>query len=78
MCSSNNLETESLQGFWLKIGREEGRAEGLKEGYEKGLKVNFSILKELPDDGKAEEAKRVLSDSDYRERLCREYLSEQE
>ncbi len=63
---------------WREIGREEGRAEGIKEGYEKGLKANFAILKELLDDGKTEEAKRVLSDSEYRERLYREYLSEQE
>ncbi len=49
---------------WLEIGRNEG------------IKAGFDILKTLLDAGKSEEAKRALSDSDYREQLCQKYFSE--
>lgn len=70
---------------WREIGYREGREEGIiagrKEGIiagrEEGLKAGFNALKILMDAGKTEEVNRALSDSDYREKLLREYFSEE-
>ena len=50
----------------MKSERKEWREIGRKEG----LKAGFDIIKSLMDAGKYEEAKRALSDNDYREQLC--------
>ncbi len=56
----------------MKSERKEWREIGRKEG----LKAGFDIIKSLMDAGKYEEAKRALSDNDYREQLCQNYFSE--
>ena len=54
----------------MKSERKEWREIGRKEG----LKAGFDIIKSLMDAGKYEEAKRALSDNDYREQLCQNYF----
>lgn len=49
------------------------RAEWLKIG----LDTLSMLLKSLMEAGKTEEVQRVLSDKDYREQLCREYLQKE-
>lgn len=60
----------------MKSERKEWREIGRKEGLKEGLKAGFDIIKSLMDAGKYEEAKRALSDNDYREQLCQNYFSE--
>lgn len=58
----------------MKSERKEWREIGRKEGRAKGLNAGLDILKSLMDAGKTEEVNRALTDSDYREQLCREYF----
>lgn len=62
---------------WREIGYREGLEEGREKGLIEGLKISNDILhmlQTLMDAGKTEEVKRALSDSAYREQLCREYF----
>ncbi len=63
---------------WREIGYREGHEKGITIGREEGLKAGFDLLKTMMDNGKTEEVKRALSDNDYREQLCQEYLSKTE
>lgn len=50
---------------WREIGREEE------------LKAGLDILKALMDAGKTKEVNRALTDSDYRNQLCRKYFQKE-
>ncbi len=76
---------KSERAEWREIGYREGHESGLTEGREKGLMVGREegsenlarLLKSLMDDGKSEEVNRVLTDSDYRQKLLQEYFPEE-
>ncbi len=53
------------------------RKEWREIGYREGLEAGLDALKILMDAGKTEEVNRALSDSDYREKLFREYFSKE-
>lgn len=57
---------------WREIGYREGLAEGMKAGED----TLAHLLKSLMDAGDREKLQRALSDSAYREQLCREYFSD--
>lgn len=63
---------------WREIGRKEGiivgREEGITVGREEGCDSLAKLLKSLMDSGKTEDANRVISDSDYRQKLLKEYF----
>lgn len=59
---------------WRKIGYREGLAAGREEG----CTLLSQLLKSLMDAGKTEEFQRALSDSEYREKLFREYFPKTE
>lgn len=59
---------------WREIGYREGHAVGREEG----CTLLSQLLKSLMDAGKNEELQRALSDSEYREKLLREYLPKTE
>lgn len=67
---------------WREIGYREGlvtgREEGLAVGREEGCTLLSQLLKSLMDAGKTEEFQRALSDSEYREKLFREYFPKTE
>lgn len=57
----------------MKCEHEEGRQEGLQEGRVEGESRAFQLIRHLTDAGKAEELKRALTDTAYREQLYLEY-----
>jgi flagellar biosynthesis/type III secretory pathway protein FliH len=65
-------EWEAVQMNILEIGIEKGRAEGEKKGRAEGensLATLYTTLKRL---GRAEDAEKVMSDPDARQKLYRE------
>lgn len=61
----------------MKSERAEWREIGYREGHEAGSENLTRLLKSLMDDGKSEEVNRVLTDSDYRQKLLQEYFPEE-
>ncbi len=58
----------------MQCERKEWREIGFQEGITAGLNAGLDILKELIDAGKIEDMNRALTDSAYRDQLCREYF----
>ncbi len=67
MCLREYDEKRTMELF-EKEWKEEGRQEGLKE--EKKLR---SLMDKLISEEKFDDARRVLKDDEFREKLCREY-----
>ena len=68
---------KSERAEWREIGYREGHEDGLAKGTRTGGDNLASLLKSLMDDGKSEEVNRVLTDSDYRQKLLQEYFPEE-
>lgn len=60
----------------MKSERKEWREIGYREGHEAGSDNLARLLQSLIDAGKSAEVNRVISDSDYRQKLLQEYFPE--
>lgn len=61
-----------------RAGWEEGFREGLEEVRKNKEEAFLMLVRKLVDEGRIEEARHIASDSEYRDKMVAEYLSEKD
>ena len=62
-----------ISAAWADLGRKEGRREGLLTGRQEGQEEMSRLITAMVADGRLEELERSAKDSEFREKMLREY-----